>query len=154
MEYFKIGKYVNTHGLKGEIKILSDLNEIDSIIKVGNTIYIGNDKKHFIIMTHRKHQKYNMITLENLDTIEKVMPLKGSDLFINKEDIKIDLFEDILGYDVYNNDKYIGKVIELLKGVKYNMIVVGDNRLIIPYIDNFVISINKDNKIIKINYSI
>jgi 16S rRNA processing protein RimM len=152
MEYLRIGKFVSTHGLKGEIKILSNLNDIDKIIKVDTTIYIGNDKLPFIVKTHRKHQKYNMVTLNNIFTIEDVLPYKGLDIYMNKENIKIDLFEDIIGYDVYNNDIYIGKVIELLKGVKYNLLVIGDNRIIIPYLDNFVKLIDKDNKLIKTNY--
>jgi 16S rRNA processing protein RimM len=154
MDYLHIGKFVNTHGLKGEIKILSNLNDIDKIIKVDNTIYIGKDKLPFTIKTHRKHKQYDMVTLNNLFTIEDVLPFKGLDIYMNKEDINIDLFEDLIGYDVYNNDKYIGKVIELLKGVKYNLLVIGDNRIIIPYIDTFIISIDKDNKIIKTNYMI
>ena len=44
MNYFEVGKYVKTHGLKGEIKILSDLSNTSSVFKAGNIIYIGEDK--------------------------------------------------------------------------------------------------------------
>jgi 16S rRNA processing protein RimM len=152
MEYLHIGKFVSTHGLKGEIKILSNLNDIDKLLKANISIYIGKDKLPFVVNTHRKHQKYNMVTLNNIFTIEDAIPYKGMDIYMNKEDIKIDLFEDIIGYEVYNNDTYIGKVIELLKGVKYNLLVIGDNRIIIPYLDNFIILVDKDNKLIKTNY--
>jgi 16S rRNA processing protein RimM len=154
MDYLHIGKFVSTHGLKGEIKILSGLNDIDKIIKVDSIIYIGKDKLPFTIKTHRKHKQYNMVTLNNLFTIEDVLPFKGLDIYINKEDINTDLFEDLIGYDVYNNDLYIGKVIELLKGVKYNLLAIGDNRILIPYIDNFIILVDKENKVIKTNYMI
>ena len=38
MEY--LGKLVNTHGLRGEVKIISDFKYKDIIFKEGNTIYI------------------------------------------------------------------------------------------------------------------
>lgn len=154
MEYLNIGKYVSTHGLKGEIKILSDFDNNNQILIPGNIIYIGKDKTSYKINTYRKHKNYDMITLETLDSIEKVLPYKGSNIFMNKDDINNDLFENILNYDVYNNDIYIGKVIELLKGVKYDLIVVSDERIIIPFIDNFVLSVDKDKKVIKTNYMI
>jgi ribosomal 30S subunit maturation factor RimM len=82
------------------------------------------------------------------------VPYRGEDIFFNKEDIKEELFENLLDYEVYNNDIYIGKVIEILKGVKYDFIVVSDKRIIIPFIDNFVIKIDNDNKKIETNYMI
>ena len=154
MDYLRIGKYVSTHGLKGEIKIISDISDTNNVFKIGNTIYIGKNKKPFVIKNHRIHQKYDMITLESMDSIEKVLPYRGEDIFFNKEDIKDELFENLLDYEVYNNDIFIGKVIEILKGVKYDFIVVSDKRIIIPFIDTFVIKVDNDNKEIITNYMI
>ena len=154
MEYVMIGKFTSTHGLKGELKILSNTNEINDIIKVDNTIYVGNKKRPFVIKTHRLHQKYNMVTIDGIDSIDLAIPFKNLNVFVNKEDIKIDLIENLIGFDVYNNDVFIGKLVELLSGVKYDLFVVGEERIIIPNIDNFVISIDKDKKVIKTNYMI
>ncbi|HHT38394.1 MAG TPA: 16S rRNA processing protein RimM [Mollicutes bacterium] len=152
MNYFEVGKYVKTHGLKGEIKILSDLSNTSSVFKAGNIIYIGEDKIPFTIKTYRKHQKYDMITLDGLDSIEKVLPYKGFRIFINKEDSDVFLIEFLIGYKVYNNGVYIGEVIEILRGVKYDFIVVSDKRIIIPYIDEFIVSLNKDKQTIDTCY--
>ena len=40
MEY--LGKLVNTHGLRGEVKIISDFKYKDIVFKEGNIIYIDN----------------------------------------------------------------------------------------------------------------
>ena len=40
MNKIAIGKYVTTHGIKGEIRIKSDFNEKDKVFKVGNEIII------------------------------------------------------------------------------------------------------------------
>ena len=44
-EYIYIGKIVNTHGIKGEIRILSDFEKKDSVFVVGMPIYIGRKKE-------------------------------------------------------------------------------------------------------------
>ena len=45
MNYLCVGKIVNTHGIKGEVRILSKFKFKKEVFKVGNKIYIGNDKK-------------------------------------------------------------------------------------------------------------
>ena len=42
MNKIVIGKYVTTHGIKGEIRIKSDFNEKDKVFKVGNEIIIDS----------------------------------------------------------------------------------------------------------------
>jgi 16S rRNA processing protein RimM len=154
MEYLRVGKYTNTHGLKGEIKIMSELSNNGSIFNIGNNIYIGKNKTPFEIASYRRHQKYDMITLKSLDTIEAVLPYKGEDIFVNLDDSKDIFIENLINYEVYNNGLLIGSVVEILKGVKYDFIVAGNDRIIIPYIDNFIISVEKDNKVINTNYMI
>lgn len=154
MDYMLIGKYTSTHGLKGEIKILPYIDEASKIITPNTIIYIGESKKSFKVNSSRNHQKYVMVTLDTLDTINSVIPYKNSNIYVKKEDIKIDLITDIIGYKVYNKGIYIGDIIELLKGVKYNMIVIGNERIIIPYINTFVLDVNKQEKIIKTDYTL
>ena len=62
-----------------------------------------------------------MITLDGLDSIEKVLPYKGFRIFINKEDSDVFLIEFLIGYKVYNNGVYIGEV-RNIRGV--NMILL------------------------------
>ncbi|HHX16908.1 MAG TPA: 16S rRNA processing protein RimM [Mollicutes bacterium] len=152
MDYFEVGKYVNTHGLKGEIKILSNLSDSSAFFKVGNTIYIGDNKIPFTIKTYRKHQKYDMITFNEIDSFDEVLSYKGLKIYVNRDDTDVFLIEDIIGYKVYNNDIYIGDITEILKGVKYDFIVVGSKRIIIPYIDEFIVSVNSDKQEINTCY--
>lgn len=154
MDYLRVGKYVATHGLKGEMKIISDVEKAERLLLVGNIIYLGEKKEPFKINSYRKHQKYDMVTLESLNTIESVLPYKGCFVYLNKEDIEPSFFNSVIGYQVYNNDKNIGQILEILKGIKYDMIVVSEKRVIIPFIEEFIIEIDHDNKIIKTNYMI
>ena len=45
MKYIIIGKIVNTHGIKGELRILSDFKYKDKIFKKGFPLYIGHTKE-------------------------------------------------------------------------------------------------------------
>lgn len=150
MEYIYIGKITNTHGLKGEIKILSDFEFKNKVFIKDMPVYIGTNYEKQIINTYRKHQEYDMITLNNLNKIEDVLKYKGLNIYINKEDIKLDthLETDLIGFDVYMNN-YVGKVTEIVKGVKYNFLLV--NETLVPNIKSFIKSIDINNKRIDLN---
>ena len=45
MEYVCIGKLVNTHGIKGEVRILSDFEFKNKVFVKGFKLYIGKDKE-------------------------------------------------------------------------------------------------------------
>ena len=53
MEYVYIGKIVSTHGIKGEIKIISDFDYKDKVFKKGINIYIGQNHCHEVINTYQ-----------------------------------------------------------------------------------------------------
>ena len=145
--YIKIGKIVNTHGLKGEIKIISDIKEKELIFVKNNNLYIGNNYEKLTINTYRKHKNFDMVTFYNISDINEVLKYKQEDVYIEKSKIKQLLEIELIGMEVYSKDKYIGKVTEILKGIKYNFIVVVNNetRNLIPNIKEFVDI--KNNKI-------
>ena len=45
MNLICIGKLVNTHGIKGEVRIISDFKYKSDVFKIGNCLYI-DDKWH------------------------------------------------------------------------------------------------------------
>ena len=58
MNYIYIGDVVNTHGLKGEVRLLSDFKFKDSVFKPGMKFYIGKDKYEEVVNSYRKHKNY------------------------------------------------------------------------------------------------
>ena len=63
----KIGKYVNTHGIKGEIRILSNFSRKDLVFMPNKKIYIKD--KEFIIDKYRHHKEFDMVTLKGINNI-------------------------------------------------------------------------------------
>ena len=141
MEYMNVGKIVNTHGIKGEVRILSDFSD-KTIFNPGNTLYVGNDILK--ITSYRVHKNYDMVTFEGINDINDVLKYKGMDVFIKREDIDGFIIEDLIGYEVYTS-KPVGKVDRLISNIKY-VILVLDNGSMIPYIDSFIIKVDTDNK--------
>ena len=143
MDLIYLGKLVNTHGLKGEVKIISDFKYKEIVFKVNNTIYINDNS--YKITSYRKHQIYDMITLEGVNDIEAAENLKGFNVYINRNDF---IFKGVL-----DNDIYKGKVVDILKTKKYDLLVIdGIKRHLVPNIDIFIKDIDLKNKKIFINY--
>ena len=91
MEYIYIGDIVNTHGIKGELRILSDFKYKENVFKKNFKIYIGKNKEEQIINTYRKHKMFDMITLVGFTNINEVLKYKKMPVYINKKDLKIPL---------------------------------------------------------------
>lgn len=152
MEYIYIGKIVNTHGIKGEIRILSQFDYKNLVFKKDFIIYIGNDKQQEVINTYRVHKNYDMVTLNGINDINDVLKYKGLNVYINKEDLKDVVFdEDYIGLEVYT-DKYIGKITDVMKGYQDILVIKNDDKkYLVPKLDEFIKNIDFSNNKIYIN---
>lgn len=141
----RIGKYVNTHGIKGEIRILSDFSRKDLVFKKGFKIYIKDNE--FVINSYRKHKDYDMVTLEGINNINDIIDLKGNYVYIKREDINSFIDEDLYEYSVIIKDKEY-KIINIIEN-KAHKILVLDNNVMVPYVKEFI---EKKDDIEKILY--
>lgn len=153
MEYIFIGKIVSTHGIKGEIKIISDFDFKDKAFKINNNIYMGKEKCEFIINSYRKHKNYDMITLEGYNDINKVLPFINEFVYIKETDLLLDdnqyLDSSLIGLDIYNNDIYLGKIVEIFSPSPNRKVIRFNNNskyFLVPYMQNFVKTIDLSNK--------
>ena len=102
MKYIRIGKVVNTHGVKGELRLISDFKYKDKIFKKDFLIYIGKDKCEEKINSYRRHKMFDMITLDGYSNINDVLKYKGSYAFINKEDLDS---TDLIDYKLISDEQ-------------------------------------------------
>lgn len=154
MEYIYLGKIVNTHGIKGEIRIISDFQYKQLVFTKNFKIYIGNEKTEETINTYRIHKNYDMVTLININDINDVLKYKGKNVYINKSDLNIDGYfdEDLIGLEVYTT-KSVGNVIEIIKQPHQDLLLIeyNDKQYMIPKVDAFINKIDLNKKIIYIN---
>ena len=149
MNYLYIGKLVNTHGIKGEVRILSNFRHKDKVFIKGFKFYVGKDKKEYVVETYKKHKNFDMVVFKDNYDINLIEHLKGSFVYINKDELKLDknkfLSVDLIGFDVIINDKTIGVIKDVLD-TPANEVLVLDNNIMIPYVDAFIKEIDIKNK--------
>ncbi len=151
MEFKYIGDIVNTHGIKGEVRILSDIKFKEEIFKIGNIFYVGSKKTSLEVTSHRVHKGYNMVTFKGITNINDVLVYKGEKVYIDTNSVEIDGYfgDELIGMEVIFNNEVLGKVNNILKSKAHDIIsVVGDKKCLIPDVDNFIKEVDFDKKII------
>ncbi|MFA5602678.1 MAG: ribosome maturation factor RimM [Bacilli bacterium] len=145
MKYIYVGKIVNTHGIKGEVRILSDFKYKDLIFKKDISLYIGNDKIKEVISSHRVHKNFDLVMLKEYNNINDILKYKGLDIYIDSEDLKINNEKitsyDLIGYKVFMNNKCIGVVDNIIETKANDVLVVLDDnkkRILIPNVKEIV----------------
>ena len=152
MKYIIIGKIVNTHGIKGELRLLSSFKYKEKVFKKDMKIYIGKKKEEEVIDSYRKHKSFDMICLKGYSNINEVLKYKGLYAFINKEDLVLELDEyldeDLIDLEVFINNDKKGIVTNIVRYPNNSLIEVtnNDKKYLIPNNKNIIESIDLTNK--------
>ena len=150
-DYVYIGKIVNTHGIKGEFRILSDFELKDKVFMINNHIYLGEDKKEYEILSYRHHKEYEMITVNGITDINEALRLKGLKVYFKRSDLNINtdeyLLEDLINCEVLEDDKTLGKITDIIYNNSNILLkVTGLKDFYIPYQGDFISKVDKENK--------
>lgn len=148
MKYIKVGTIVNTHALKGEVRIISNFEYKDRVFKINNTLYIGMSKSEEVIETYRVHKNFDMVKFKGIDNITDVLKYKGSAVYVNIDDLKLKddevLIEELLGMSVIVNNKLLGSITDYIDNNGNKLVVV--NNKYIPYNKDLIEKIDKINR--------
>lgn len=149
----KIGKIVNTHALKGELKIKSFTDFFQQRFKEGITQYIYFENEYIPVIVRKARQHKNLIYVfyENLNHINDVEKYKNCDLFVKREEIHeleedAYYFHELVGCSVFNDENNLGEVVEVLDYPAQQILVVGKNKMMIPFVEAFVKEVDTKNK--------
>ena len=163
MEYIAIGKIVNTHGLKGELKIesWSDFDEIR--YAKGSTVYIDYQDELIEVhpVSYRVHKGYALVAFEGLQDINLVEKYKTCEILIADSD-RQDLPEgeyyvdELIGMTVKDEEgSLIGTVIDVeeTRGAQNNLRVEreGMKDALIPYVPEFITDIDDEKGVITVH---
>ncbi len=135
-----IGKITNTHGLKGELRIISNFEYKDKIFLINEYLYVGKEKLK--IEAYRKHKIYDMVKFYDKNSIDDVEMYKGSSVYVgtlNLEENEI-LDADLVGFQTI----YSGKKLGIISSVdNYGTKILRVDKLLIPYNEHFIEKIDK-----------
>jgi 16S rRNA processing protein RimM len=164
MEWFNIGKIVNTHGLRGEVRVLSNTDFPEERFVAGEkvTAFMPNTKEPltFKIKAARQHKQFYLLTFEGFDDINLVEKYKGAELKVSEDQLfELDENEfyyfEIIGCEVFTDEgSLVGTVTEILTPGANDVWVVKTPEkkdVLIPYIESIVKIINIEEKKIVIH---
>lgn len=147
-EMIFIGKSTSTFGIKGELKVRSDFNYLDKAYKIGNVILINNIEHK--ISGVRYHKNHVLLKIDNLENINDVLDYVGYNIYIKRSDLNLSsneyLDSDLINSDVINDGINLGKVIDVIRGVNTLIKVRGKKEFYIPYVDEYIINFDLENK--------
>ena len=149
MDYINIGKIITTHGLNGEVKIISNFKFKEQALKKDFNLFIGESFEEHKILNYRKHQNYDMVILDKIDTIDKAIKYKQKRVYIKRSDLDLNnnyLDEDLIGVDAYYNNEKIGVIKNIVDAGSNNLLIMLDNGKYIPKNDNFIECVNLKDK--------
>lgn len=149
------GKIVNTHSLKGEVRIYPYCDSAEFICDLDH-LYIDNVKTK--IISARVHKGQALIKFKDINHINQAEPLVGKLVYINKTEIDLDegqyFIEDIKGLDVYdaNTNEFYGKVSNVIETGANDVFEIKNNHktLLVPKINDVIKKIDIENRIILI----
>ena len=158
MEYIYLGKIVGTHGIKGEIRILSDFRYKEKVFVKNFPIYIGKKHEKEVIETYRVHKSFDMITMKGYTNINEVLKYKSYPVYIKRADLKLAsneiLDEDLIGLPIMMNNEVKGVVEKVILGSQDKLLIKnGEKIYYIPYVKEIVKEIIPRKKIIIENIS-
>ena len=120
----EVGQIVNTHGIKGEIKVKSNSDFTETRFQPGENLIVkhNNEDIEYTVSSYRIHKGFHMLKFEGINNINDIEHLKGDYLYQERdhEDIELDehefYYSDIIGCTVFDDtDTPIGRVINIFE---------------------------------------
>ncbi|MEO6547242.1 MAG: ribosome maturation factor RimM [Ferruginibacter sp.] len=121
-QYFKIGKFAASFGLKGELVLQHSLGK-KTTLKGLETIFLekmkDNFMPYFIVSTAIKNDTEVYVKLEGIDAKETARKLTPKEVWITEADFKKFAAKaapiSMLGFHLINEDEDLGEIVEVIE---------------------------------------
>ena len=146
-QYLEAGRIVNTHGVRGEVKIEPWADEAAFLTRFRR---FSLDGKVVAVRSCRVHKSMAIAALEGVEDVNAAMALKGRVLFIDRDDARLPagtvFRQDILGARVVDESgRELGVLDDVLDEPASSVLVVkGEREILIPDVPAFVLKKDAD----------
>jgi len=155
-----VGKINGFFGVQGWIKIFSYTEPRKNILKYQPWYFIDDGTYKAIEMTTgRKQSKTIVAHLKGIDNKDQAVQLIGKSLYIDKDQLpQLDdnehYWHELAGFRVINNNAVDLGIVDYLVDTGSNNVLVikGDKEHWIPYIEPYLVSIDKQNRFISVDW--
>ena len=156
-QYMEAGKIINTHGVKGELKIESWLDSPEFFSSFPRLFSKGKEVK---ILSARVHKGFVIARLEGIDDMNKAMELKNTVVSIARTDAHLPegayFLADIIGAKVIDESgQEIGILSDIEETPSSPLYVVsgGQDREehLIPAVPEFIKAVDVENGVVTVH---
>ena len=147
-KYIDAGKIINTHGIKGDVKIEVWLDNA-AFLKQFKRIFIDGDE--YTVRSASVQKDFLLSHIGGVDSIEKAESLKGKVIRILREDAALDDSEffycEVIGASAFDESgKLIGIVSEVFETPASAVYVIkGKEEHYVPDVPEFIMSVDCEN---------
>jgi len=162
--YYTVGKIVNTHGLRGELKIWPTTDFPKERFKRGSELLIIHEEKGIslpvTVESAKEHKNTYLVKFKEFSDINEVETFKGGLLKVSSERrVKLEdgefYYHEIIGCTVFTEEgEELGVITEILRPGANDVWVVERKQgkpVLIPYIDNVVKQVDVEAKRVTIH---
>jgi 16S rRNA processing protein RimM len=151
--YLDVGEIVNTHGIKGEVRIKSLTDHPEERYAAGSELVIalGNDEYEPVtVKSHRVHKSFDLLTFEGYTNINDVEQFKTKMLQVDEALLpELEAGEyytsQIIGAEVYDEaENLIGELKEIMFLPANDVWVIArpnKSDLLLPHIDSVILDV-------------
>lgn len=156
VEYLRIGKIVNTMGIKGEVKILPLTDNPDRFNKL-KWCFVENrgEQKEINIEAIRFHKNFVIAKFQGIDDMNTAQRLKEAYVLVDRQNaVKLKKDEyficDLIGLEVYTiENEFIGTIKDVITTGSNDVYVIQTEEgkeILIPAIKQVVKEVSIENK--------
>ena len=152
-EYLDCGQIVNTHGVRGEVRIVPWADSPDFLCQF-STLYIDSAPRR--VLSSRVHKGSVIAKLDGVDTVEEAMLLRDKTVQIRRADAKLPegtfFLADVIGLKVVDEaGQTLGTLKEVLSpSVQQVYVVEGEREIMVPAVPEFILETNITDGYIKV----
>lgn len=151
MEWNKIGVVTKPQALKGQFRVKPSLLNLKlykkmTAVKIEETV--------FSVEGVTIRDTFVIFKLQGIDTCESAEKLRNKDIFAEIE-VDVEDHFDLVNFAVMIDDNNIGVVSSIDNfGSKDILSIRGDKNIMFPIIDNLIINVDENTKVITLNKEI
>ena len=154
-QYLEAGKIVNTHGIRGEVKIIPWADSA-AFLQGFDMLYI--DGEPITVLASRVHKSQLIALLEGVADINAAIAMKNKLVYIDRADVDLPpghfFIQDILGIAVIDEvDSPVGTLREVLPRPGGDVYVIaGENgkERLVPDVEAFILEKNLEQGFIRV----
>ena len=150
LEFIEAGEIVNTHGVRGEVKVLCWLDDPEMLCEFDRCRIEG---KEYAMEQVRVQKTCNLVKLNGIDTMEAAMMMRGKTIELYREDIDDEVIfaAELIGMEVLEGERPIGKITDVLDYPGNSVYVVkGEHEYMIPAVKQFILSTDMEANVMRV----